>query len=434
MAFQDALISRPVSVVTPVVSSLAGAVRNYVLGVLPARYIQDYFIDTEIPLYRKMNRRRFRPMTQAQVEVRRLPLLSIKVETTADSSDFSTGTTYWTSTHYIQDPLRLTRLVVDDANQTFLGFETERVVVRFQLSFTVETDLKATELAMYLRRTLPTGQRFYLNDLDMATELPGDVVRNLWAGADMGDPVDPANVERFGKYLASVTAGNVEQVVNSANGRVAFAFSYRANPLMNITGAPTVSVNRDGNVVRSAQVDLPFEADVAVPVAYALRQELPLPAPAADSETVGFFMADGAPPYFSASVRMRPPHMLPNGLALLFFTSLVTGDPDPMDMNAPDVTDFSATVGPRSRALVEALLARGDTDRVDAKLWMDGNETPAGDWEFDPEAWALEIRKPTLQSRQKYHFAVYADTSELGKLAPESRPMQPPSPMIRRRT
>lgn len=429
MAFQDAIISRPVSVVTPVVSSLAGMLRAYLCSVLPAGYTKDYYVDTELPYTPRRNRRRFRPMSQSKIELRHLPLMSVRVETTADSSDFSSGVTFWTSTRFLRDPSQLGRIIGDDVNLIYLGYETERIVVRFQVSFTVETDLRATELAMYLKRTLPVNQRFYLNDVDIATELPAHIVRTVWAGLGLGDSRDPANVEAFSRYLREATAGNVEPMVNSATGRIAYAYSYRTNPLMSITGVPTVSVNRDGNVVRNAQVDLPFEADIRVPVAYALRQEVSLPPDLIPADSVIGDNGDGTA-YFSASLRTRPPLNLPDGLELAFFTSLITGDPDPLRPGAPDVTDFSGAIGDRTRRLVTSLLERGDTDRVAAKLWLDGNETPETAWEFDPVTWQLEIRKPVLMSRQKYHFALYADMSELAALAPDGHRDLGVSPML----
>ena len=431
MAFKDVLVSRPVSVVTPIVSSLAGALRRYFCSVLPDSYLRDYFVDTELPLARKMSRRRFRPLSRSQVEMRHLPLLSVRVEVTADSSEFSSGVTFWTSTAYLRDPTQLSRLIADDANLIYVGYETERVVVRFQVSVTVETDLKAYELAMYLRRTLPVNQKFYLNDIDIATEIPMHVVRTVWSSLGYGDSADPADLEEFRHYMKSVSAGNIEQLVNSANGRAAFAFSYRANPLMSITGVPTISVNRDGNVVKNAQVDLPFEADISVPVAYALRAEESLGGPLHGHPL--FVDEAGGTPYFSAARTMRPPETLNGMLSLAYITSVVTGDPDPMHPTAPDVTDLSASVGPMLRDYIEQLLLQGDEEKVDARLWLDGEETDPATWEFDPSTWMLEIRKPTLMARQRYHFGVYADLSDIKALSPEKRRPQAASPMLRTR-
>ena len=430
MAFKDIVVSRPVAVITPVVSSLAGAVKEYVLSVMPKGYLKDFFIDTELPMYRRMNRRRFRPMTKSQIEIRHLPLLSIRVEVTADPSDFATGTTFWTSGRFLLDPTKLTRLIADDANLLYVGYETERVVVRFQISITVETDLKANEVAMYLRRTLPVGQKFYINDIDIATEIPSNIVRTVWSSLGYGDGSDPAEVDAFRGYLRSATEGNVEQVVNSASGRSVFAYSYRANPLMSITGAPTVSVNRDGNVVRTAQIDLPMEADVMVPVAYGLRAEERLDADATEDRIGPSFLAEeGGIPYFASAVRSRPPETLPGNLQLAFFTSLVTADPDPLDLAAPDVTDFSAVVNAELKDYIVRLLARGDTQMVDALLWLDGNAVDPAAWEFDPTTWTLTILRAAFQPRQKYHFGVYADLADIGK--PADRRPQAPSPLLR---
>lgn len=429
MAFEDVLMSRPVSVVVPVVSSLAGALRRYVMSVLPTEFVKDFFIDTEIPMHRIMGRRRFRPMSRSQLSVRQLPLLTVKIETTADQSDFATGTTFWTSTRFLRDPTQLTRLIADDQNLRYAGYETERMVVRFGVSFTVETDLRASELMMYLRRSLPVGQRFYLNDIDITTEIPRDILRAIWSDMGLGDGTDPDEVSEFRDYLRRVTVGNVEQVVNSASGRLTYAFSYRANPLVNITGVPSMSVNREGNVVRNAQVDIPFEMDVEVPVAYAYRQEEAL-YNSDPYDANPFIGEEGGQAYFSAAFRQRLPENIEGELQLVFFTSVVTGDTDVMSPLAPDVTDLSASVDTRIKTLVDKLLDI-DATKVRALLWLDGNTVPEDGWRLDLSNWSLSIDKPVLQPRQKYHFGVYADVSDIDKLAPRERRPQAGSPMFR---
>jgi hypothetical protein len=368
-------------------------------------------------------------MSRSQLSVRQLPLLTVKIETTADQSDFATGTTFWTSTRFLRDPTQLTRLIADDQNLRYAGYETERMVVRFGVSFTVETDLRASELMMYLRRSLPVGQRFYLNDIDIATEIPRDILRAIWSDMGLGDGTDPDEVSEFRDYLRRVTAGNVEQVVNSASGRLTYAFSYRANPLVNITGVPSMSVNREGNVVRNAQVDIPFEMDVEVPVAYAYRQEEAL-YNSDPYDANPFIGEEGGQAYFSAAFRQRPPENIEGELQLVFFTSVVTGDTDVMSPLAPDVTDLSASVDTRIKTLVDKLLDI-DATKVRALLWLDGNTVPEDGWRLDLSNWSLSIDKPVLQSRQKYHFGVYADVSDIDKLAPRERRPQAGSPMFR---
>jgi hypothetical protein len=417
--------------VAPVISSLAGALRRYVMSVLPTEYVRDYFIDTELPIVRFQQRRKFRPMMHSQLDIRKLPLLSIKVDSTADPSPFATGTTFWTSTRFLDDPTRLARLIVDDDNLRYVGYETERMVMRFQVSFTVETDLKAAELMMYLRRSLPIDQKVYLNDVDVATEVPMDVLRPIWTDMGLGDGTDPDDVAEFREYLTASTAGLVEQVTSSSTGRLVFAFHYRANPIVNITSVPSMTPIRDGNVVTKAQVDIPFEMDVMVPVAYALRQEQSLGSVTPINPTPFDIGDEGAGAYYSAQHRTRPPQTVADNLTLVYFTAVVTADVDPARPGAPDVTDLSTSVDGRMRAYIHALLSGGAQDKVEAKLWLDGDEIGAG-WEFDPATWALTIDKVAFQPRQKYHFGLYTDLSRLDELAPVVRRPQAPSPTFKR--
>lgn len=429
MAFEDALVSRPVSVVVPVVSSIAGAIRQFVTGVIPAGYLMDYHISTELP-QRRVMRRRFRPMSPSQIAVRKLPMLSINVETTSDSSDYSSGVTYWTSGRFMRDPTKLSRLFSDDENLRFAGFERERIVVRFGVSFMVESELKGVELMMYLRRTLPVNWKVYLNDIDIATEIPADILRLVWADMKLGDGSNPADVATFREYLRRITAGNIEQVVSSSTSRLVFAYSYRTNLLVSITSGPSLSLNREGSVVKNAQVDIPFEVDLSVPVAYGYKQENRLDG-SPPTEDLGKIFAgpEGAGAYFSSVLKTRPPQMV-SGLSMVFFASVITSDVDTSVPFGPDVTDLSGVVDPQVRKLIDELLKRtGGSSLVTAKVWIGGDEIPSG-WTLSYDDWKLSIGRSVLQPRQKYHIGVYADISDATELVPSIRNPQAESPMI----
>jgi hypothetical protein len=427
MTFSDVLMSRPVSVVSPVISSLAGAIRQYVMSVIPSGYVRDYFIDTELPITRNIARRSFRPLTKSQLSVRKLPLLSIKVDTTADMSDYGTGVTFWTSNRYLSDPTRLSRLIADDNGARYVGFETERMVVRFQVSFTVETDLKAMELMMYLRRTLPVTYKVFLNDLDIATEIPRDVLRLIWTDLGLGDGKNSSDMATFQNYLASVTAGNVEQVVNSATKNISYAFSYRTNALVNISSVPTMSVNREGNILKNAQVDIGFEVDVKVPISYAYKQYNTLNS--ITDSTPFDITSDADSAYFSCSVRSRPPENLDGNLQLVYFTSIVTDNIDPLKGTNEDITDLSFLIEERYKTYIDMILLRSNgSSLVTTKLWLDGTELNSNTFSFDYEVWTLTINKLAYQPRQKYHFGLYVNLADLEKLVPLIRNEQTRSP------
>ena len=430
MAFEDAIISRPVSVVIPVISSLAGTLRAYVSSVLPQSYVKDYFIDTEVLITRIWGRRKFRPLTTSQLALRQLPLMTIKVEPTADQSEFASGTTFWRSTRFLQDPTLLTRLIVDDNGLRYAGYETERMVLRFTVSFTVETDLRASELMMYLRRSLPVGNKVYLNDIDVTTEIPREILRSIWNDLQLGDGSNPDDVTAFREYLQRVTGGNVEQQVNSASGRLTYSYSYRTNPLMTVGGPPSMNVNREGNVVRNATVELPFEFDVEVPVAYAYRCEETLAGDPFIPQNLVLEDMDGSA-HFSASIRTRPPENINGELQLVFFTSVVTDRLSERTSIGSDTTDLSSSISPRINTLVHRLLEDTTTLQVEARLWLDGVDIPDTQWTMDMDTMQLTISSPAYQPQQRYHFAIYANVADIETLAPVARRPQVKSPMIK---
>ena len=427
MALSDYQLTRPVSAVTPVLSSLAGALRQYVESLFPKGYFRDYFIDTELPMLRR--KRSFRPMSRSQLAHRKLPLLSVRTEATADVSEYSTGLSWHTGNRFLQDPSQLRALILDDDGLRYAGYHSDRVVVRFQLSFIVETELKAREVMMYLRRVAPAGMKTFLNGVVIANEIPGDLLRSVWADMGLGDGSDPAHVAAFHRYLRSMSAGRIEQVVNSASGRQAYAFHYPANLVMNISGLPAVSSNRDGNVVRTASVELPVELDVEVPMSYVYRQEARLEAPAGTFTFTGATeMGSGARAYFSFARAVRPSSTYGN-MGLAHLTAIVTGEPDPERPGAPDVTDLSGSVPPEVRSYVDWLrtLPDADTPTYRAVLWMDGVEA-IGDWSFDWDAMVLTIKPRALRHQYKYHFGIYTDLGAYERVTPDAPGSRPRAP------
>ena len=427
MALQDYLMSRPMSAVTPVMSSLVGAVRNYFEGLFPKGYFKDYSTDTQLPLLRR--KRHFRPLTESQLAARRFPLLSVRVEPTADNSEFASGVSWWTGNRFLRDPSQLVPLLRDDLGLRYAGFEMERIVVRFSVSFIVETEHKGREVLMYLKRVAPLSSRVFLNGVTVWTEIPGDLLRAVWSDLGLGDGSDADDVAAFLKYMRSSTGGFVEQTVNSASGRTSFSFPYQANPLLSIPGSPSITVNRDGNVISSAQIDLPIELDLAVPMSYAYRQEAHLTAPPNYEATLGSRIGAEPTAYFGTTIVSRPPQRIAEHLQLTVFLAVVTGDPDPALPAAADETDLSAFVASDVRNYVDFLYAASGSDSaLDVRLWCSGREVPAADWNLDLDTWVLTIHATALQYRQKYHLGVYCDLELYRQVTPPPGVQRPPAP------
>ena len=424
MAQNDYKLSRPVSAVTPVLSSLVGAVRAYVESVFPAGYFKDYFVDTDLPIV-QMRRRRFRPMSPSQLSVRRLPMLSVKADPTADSSDFSSGVSWHTGNRFLRDPLNLRQLIKDDVSYRYVGFETERIVCRFQASIIVETEMKARELMMYMKRVMPLNYKVFLTGVTISTEIPPDILRSFWKDMGYGDGSDPAQVDEFHRYLRAFTAGHVERVTNTATGRTGFFFDYVANPIMTITGTPSISINRDGSVVRSAQVDLPLELDLGVPLSYAYRQEAEVQPTLGDLVDMDWLGEDGT--YFGRTVLGRPPANIDDRRSLAFFTSFVTPDLTEMSVRGqPDVTDFSDYVSDEIKDYVAGILSGGDpASDLAVRLWVSNGEVDPANFSFDWETWKLTVEPAGLLYNHKYSIGLYADLSALAKRAVPSRPQAP---------
>jgi len=411
-------------VTTPVVSSLAGAVRAYFEGLFPKGYFSSRYIDARAGISR---RRRFRPLTESQITANNTPLLSIKVDPTADPSDFLAGDDWSQGNAFLNDPLRLCRVIVDDTAGRFLGAHFERMVCRFGVTITVNTDLQAHDVTLYLRRVVPVARRTFLNELNISTELPQDVMRALWADLGLGDGSDPGDYETFYRYLATRTGGRIERVLNSATGRLMFSYRYSANPVMTISGPPSFSVNRDGVVVKSAAVELQLELDLPIPMSYAYRQDGPAALPSAAPPDFG---VTGFSVFFGTTLPAQPPEMTEDGLKLAFRTALATGPLDPAAPRQVDVTPVASHVPAVVRQYIDTLRLLPDSDQhLRAELWMDGERLPSTEFSFDWRTLDLAITLP--RPSYQYDLCLYCDAAGLLDEFPTSGTRKPtPDPLI----
>jgi hypothetical protein len=410
MEMRDLVLARPVSAVTPALSSLTGLLRTYFSNLFPTDYIKEYFVSTELSARGGYALRgRFRPLTLSNVSQRRYPLLSIRIDPTSDVSDYATGTAWWQGNRFLLRPENLTLLILDDIQHRVAGYMKDRIVCRFQLTVVCQSELQAYEVLSYLKRVAPINIKVFLSSVAIANELPGDVLRAIWGGMGLGDGSNPADWTTFGEYLQTVTAGGIECTVSSATGRRAYSFFYSANPILNITSSPTASVNREGGVVRTAQVELSAELDVTVPLAYSFRQEPSLVmAPGRTPD----FGAQGDRAYFGLTYQLRPPANIPGGLSLAYCVGMVAGEQDPVHPSASDTTDFSPYIPEPIKAHITRLLAQsGGSALVQTQLFRLGEPIALPLFSFDYANWTLTIQRGGLFYTDKYYVLIYCDLS-----------------------
>jgi hypothetical protein len=425
---KQVLLARPMAVLTPVISSLTGAVRSYAERLFPEGYFADRYVDTELPARPGHSRRRhFRPMTYSQISARNTPLLTIKVDPTADASELSAGDAWSQGNRFLDDPVRLNRLIVDDQAGRFLGVYFERAVCRFSVNLSVNSDMQAYDAMMYLKRLAPVNRKTFLNDISVSTELPPDVMRTIWVDLGLGDGSILEDFITFHRYLDQTTGGRVDRVVNSMTGRNVFSFRYAANPVMNITSSPSVNVNRDGAVVRGATVELQLEMDLPVPMAYSYRQDGPLPVGSGVvPEALG---ATESRVYFGTSTPAQPSQTLRDGQSLVFRTSIISGPLDPKAPLSPDVTSVAPYVPQNVKDYIGTLrLLKDGSTKITAQTWMDGTMVSTDDVSFDWRTWELILRKP--RHSYQYDLCLYCDLSEYSRLIPQGSRHKPPEPFF----
>jgi hypothetical protein len=414
MAQCDYIQARPVSVVTPVHSSLVGLLREYLTDIFPRGYFKEFYVSTEYSARAGYGalRGRFRPMQGSQLSQRRYPMLSIRVDPTAEVSQLGSLDSFWQGTKFLGRPSSLTPLLWDDTNFRRIGYEQERMICRFGVTIIVDTDLAGHDVLHFIKRTIPVERTVYLRRARIWTEIPGDILRSIWAGMGLGDGSNPGDMDTFSRYLRSNTAGSVQRAVSSATGRSVFSYYYEATPVMKIQGTPTISVSREGGVIKYAQVEMTVELDLPVPISYAYQQEVTALPPAGETLPFG---SDGTTAYFGITVDLTPPLTLDTSLTLAFYIGIITGSaPGGIGPRQADTTDLSASVSPGLREYISLLLALGSpSEFIRVVLTRDGNRVDPTCYILDFETWELTILQSEVRYNDSYYVAVYCDMGEI---------------------
>jgi hypothetical protein len=435
MAESNLKVARPLTAVTPVHSSLTGLLRDYLLGLFPRGYFRDYFVNTELPFRPGIfgNRRgRFRPMEGANVQQMKYPFLSVRVEPSADVSQLGSLDSFWQGRQFLR-PSGLFPIFMDDLALRYLSYERERLICRFSVSMLAQTDLQGNEILMYLKRTMPIDRLVYLRGATIWSKVPTEIVGDVYADLGLGPEGTDADMASLRAYLGAVSAGRLQQTIDSATGRVSFSFPYRSNPVFRVQGAPSISVTREGGVVRYSEVSFSVEMDLEVPISYVYRQEprLAPPGPAPDGIT-----ADGNTAYFGITIDLAPPTVMagPGGtpLTLVYFTGLVTGPPDPSGLGRPDVTAIGPSIQPELKNYIAGIVG-GPTDpslQLQLVVKMGSQAVAPAAYSMDWGAWELSLLPPDLLYNQQYQVLIYCDLTGYAAATPDNTGRaQAPSPM-----
>jgi len=430
LAIEDVFLATPATAHVPVLSSLAGAMRSYIESKFPKGYFLDVNVSTETPQPSaglgagRSSRRRWGRLKMSNIDRPKLPMLSIRVDPTIDSSEFSSGTSWYKQNLYASHPGDMRRVLQDDQDLRWIGVHDERMICRFQISFVVESDLKAFELARHLKNVFPLGQRAYLNEVLLAAEIPAEILRHVWHDMEL-DPSSQEDRDRFDRYIRSYTDGFAERTVKGASGRMAFGYRYRANPLLTME-EPNVNVERNGNVVSSATVDVQAVLDVPFPATFGYKQEAALSGTNPPLDRVDILQESGKI-YLETAIVARPSVNADEYLRLMFFVGLVSTEDRTFTQ---DVTEMAEQAPPSLKAYVEHLATKPDFSALfKPMLFRDSLPLPVQDFEFDHETWTLTIRQSGLRYNYKYHLGIYCDMGEYARLGfRPAGPLSAPSP------
>ena len=439
--------SRPFGDTTSILGGAASALRQYIEGLLPTGYYRDFWINTEIPFYPGLSasqrRRRGRGTILSNVERKNFPLLSINIEPTAESSEFSTKSGFWRSTSFTHRPQTIKRFLYDDENHIYGGVETDRISTAFRVATVVETDLQAYNLQMLYKKILPNEIWMFLNDVDIKVDLPGDILLVLWKALRLGNDYksdgDGSDLYKFERYLLSSTHGRVHRVFNKSTGNSSFSWEYRTNIAFRINSRPAVSIDRTGNVVRKAMIDFEIIFDYYTPLAFSLetksdeRALLPGGNTVADIEDIG--KKGGFSALGGAGVRwMSPSRYLPkwryggdHHLSLVYVCTFITGreekDVTDLSKDVPkDVVEYLAFVrsshmaGSRYRNRIKIVVWEGyDLNTIEPHVGEEGEHY------LDVFIDTQVIKITNDKKDHEHHVAVFADLSDVASFEDKTR-------------
>jgi len=181
---------------------------------------------------------------------------------------------------------------------------------------------------------------------------------------------------------------------------------------------PSISIEREGNIVRHATVEMSATIDAPYLTAFAYKQEKTLIGTLPDFNS--YLSEEQNSVFINLVYEVRPAYTVDEYLSLVFASTIITKEQNEENL-LKDTFDFSSHLTEEiikyfSFLKGKATIAEPFENFVKVKLWCD-KQIIETNWNFNFDTFILTIeRDAPLLYNYTYEFALYADIGEYATL------------------
>lgn len=244
----DIKIVQHVASASTLISSVAGAIREYVTSRFPKNYFRHIYMDTrETPT-------EYYQLKKYNDKLSKIPYPSMTIGTEISLDDPIGGMSKrfeLSSTNlFLQKDLRRSyiKLLADPSLKFNIYFSADYITTNFLFHISTNKYIQNVDLAYYLKARFQNEFFLFLNNQMLNAELPKTFVRALadYKGLDISQDEDLLKLE---EYLAAASTQDtmIQRKINASTGKDCFFFGHKENLLTyfaDLDAPPSISRNQ----------------------------------------------------------------------------------------------------------------------------------------------------------------------------------------------
>ena len=237
--------------------------RDYLISLFPKNYIKSVYVDT-MDLSEELE--------DDDVIRKEKPILSIKPEFNIEMDATSVGRLPdWQYRNYFlfqNTSVSYVPIFGDVENNLYIYSIPQRQKISFDLSITLNTKMKALNTAVYLRERVLHKGYFYLNRVNLETEIPKNIIINLAKARNIDLNTDEGNIELM-DYLNTHSNNKIVRKKHLSSGIYQYCYCFNVNVLTMFPETPQVDDGEsDGQIDKDFKVTSRLEFEFTCPFNY----------------------------------------------------------------------------------------------------------------------------------------------------------------------
>lgn len=369
--------------ISSVIGNITGLYKDFITSCFPKEYFKEIFITTT-HVSNEQN-------GEDDVIKKRLPQLSISPGY-IPSADETTMTPYPKWRRAFKPVFRDHRfsgreVFMNDEDEIYIYAIPYRMKINFETKIKVPTHMEKLDILFYVKQMFENGEKFYLNNKYLETEIPKSIIKALSAikGFNLEDEDD---LENYFNYLKTYSTGYISKKKNLSTGNEKYSYRFPANILVIIENGGDAD-GRTSNKINMSDndnvIDFSISFEMWIPSNYVM-QTVNLPvgdySPDLSSERVGF----------DFTLQTRPNRIRGEKTEIEFktFITEVNTSIDEIDISSMFPHDY--------RDFLISLVEQGDYELLNATFelvcFRDNIELKPDDYEIDWKTLTMKLIHP----------------------------------------